>query len=37
MDERWVFHDDVNANDLGNGVVRRVPLIGMPHGYFSKI
>ena len=24
MDERWVFHDDVNANDLVNGDVRRV-------------
>lgn len=23
-DERWVFHKDVEAQDLGNGVVRRV-------------
>lgn len=24
LDERWVIHDDAKAEDLGNGVVRRV-------------
>ncbi len=24
LDERWVFHKDVEAEDQGNGVVRRV-------------
>ena len=24
LDERWVFRDDAKAEDLGNGVVRRV-------------
>ena len=24
LDERWVFHNDVTPQDLGNGVVRRV-------------
>lgn len=24
IDERWVFHENVNAQDQGNGVVRRV-------------
>ncbi len=24
LDERWVFHKDVEAQDQGNGVVRRV-------------
>ena len=24
IDERWVFHDDVQPQDQGNGVIRRV-------------
>ena len=24
LNDRWVFHDDTRAEDLGNGVVRRV-------------
>ena len=31
LDERWVFHDDVKAEQAGEGVIRRVLALSLIH------